>query len=68
MTAVAEAPDRDELEQAKLVHWHEEQMLKLGIPSHQATMLAFDGVDWHDAFVLIVERKCPIDLVYDILR
>lgn len=66
---MADAPtDRAELEQVQIVHWHEEQLKKLGIPDHQATMLAFDGVDWHDAYYLIVVRKCPIDLVYDILR
>lgn len=70
MSAVAEAPADDgfDLEQAKIVHWHEEQMEKLGIPPHQATLLAFDGVDWHDAYVLIVLQKCPVDLAYDILR
>jgi hypothetical protein len=56
-----------DVDEELVVHaWRTEQLRRIGVPHLLAEAFA-DLVDWHD-LAQLVERGCPLELAFDILR
>lgn len=57
----------DETAEARRVElWRRRRFLELGFDRGQAQLLAWGGIDWHDAARLIA-AGCPVQVAFDLL-